>query len=186
MFVNSKTPNRSVVACPLPESSLLNKYAHPASGAMQSYTDCYAVEVCGPAVLQELVFAFYTTPLFKAERLILRWFAAKPSTDEQARQLAQGEADSFAAWSVEERTGEQLLMRDFRGRTRSWFMVTPQEHRGRPTTILRFGSAVVAKREASTGESKLGTLFAALLGFHRLYSRMLLYSAMARMEKLRG
>jgi hypothetical protein len=69
--------------------------------------------------------AFYTTPLFKVERLLLAWFAARPSTDAEAQRLAAGEIATFAAWSVEAREADQLLLCDFKGRTRSWLMSTP-------------------------------------------------------------
>ncbi len=61
--------------------------------------------------------AFYTTGVFKLERRILKWAVARPSTDEQARQLAAGAIDAFfAAWRVE-RPHElpQLLLFDFSG-----------------------------------------------------------------------
>ena len=69
--------------------------------------------------------AFYTTWLFRLERWILRLAVARPSTDEEAHQLARGEREAFAAWSVEARAPDQLLMCDFTGRTRSWLMVVP-------------------------------------------------------------
>ena len=45
-------------------------------------------EIPGRISFPEFVFAFYTTLLFKLERLILKWTVSKPSTDAQARQLA--------------------------------------------------------------------------------------------------
>jgi hypothetical protein len=65
--------------------------------------------------------------LFKLERLLLARLVSKSSTDAQAGQLACGTLDSFAAWSVEERREDQLLMCDFPGRTRSWLMVSAME-----------------------------------------------------------
>lgn len=129
----------------------------------------------------EFVEAFYTGGLFKVERFLLRVFISKPSTDLQARQLAAGELNAFAAWRVEARAVDQLLMCDIGGRTRSWLMVAPSEVPGH--TRLYFGSAVVPVVDASTGKSSMGFVFKALLGFHKLYSRALLSAAAARLMR---
>ena len=105
-------------SCELPSDALLTRYL--ASGA---YADCYATEVARPVSHAEFVEAFYTTAVFKLERLILRVFASRPSTDVEAGQLARGDLASFAAWSVEARSPNQLLLADYTGRTRSWLMV---------------------------------------------------------------
>jgi hypothetical protein len=132
--------------------------------------------------LQEFVLAFYTTPLFRVERLILG-LIGRPSRDEQALKLSQGSADSFAAWSVEARALNQLLMCDFRGRTRSWFMATEGIVAGNEGTRLFFGSAVVSAGRGDTEKSDMGLLFRMLLGFHKLYSKALLSSARARLAR---
>ena len=129
--------------------------------------------------------AFYTTAVFKLERLLLARFVSKPSSDAQARQLAAGELNSFAAWDVEERRVDQLLMSDFRGRTRSWLMVAPGPGDGAATTRLYFGSAVVPIVNRGSGEARLGFAFRALLGFHKLYSRVLLRAACSRLARSR-
>ena len=94
--------------------------------------------------------SFYTTWLFKLERFILRRLVNKPSTDAEAFELARGERASFAAWSVEARVTDQIVMCDFLGRTRSWFMVEAIE--GGKATRLYFGSAVVPKLNARHGQ----------------------------------
>jgi hypothetical protein len=121
------------------------------------------------------VAAFYTTRLFRLERWILRLAVSRPSTDEEARQLARGERDAFAAWSVEARAPDQLLMCDFTGRTRSWLMVSAID--GSPGARLYFGSVVVPVRNTKTGETGLGPVHGPLLGFHKVYSRLLLGAA---------
>jgi len=103
-------------------------------------------------------------------------FLSRPSTDAQARQLAEGQLTSFAAWSVESRAANQLVLAT--GRTRSWLMVGPGA--SGVSTQLFFGSAVVP-RPSSSGRGNMGPLFTALLGFHRMYSRALLSSARARL-----
>jgi len=127
------------------------------------------------------VTAFYTTGLFRLERWILRLAVARPSTDEEARQLAYRERDTFAAWSVEARAADQLLMRDFTGRTRSWFMVSTID--GMPGTRLYFGSVVEPLRDPMTGGQSLGPVHGPLIGFHKLYSRMLLGAAARRLAR---
>jgi hypothetical protein len=162
--------------CDLPAAALLQR--HAGSGA---YADCYAVDVAGRVSHAAFVEAFYTNWVFKLERLILRLFAARPSTDAQARQLADGTRDSFAAWSVEGRAPDQLLLGDFTGRTKSWLMVAAAGSAASPGTRLYFGSAVVPVRSRRTGQAGLGWMFRALLGFHQLYSRILLGAARARL-----
>ena len=63
----------SIQACALPQQALLAKYAQGGN-----YTDCYAAEVARPVSHEEYVETFYTTALFKLERLLLAWFASKP------------------------------------------------------------------------------------------------------------
>ncbi|MGH8241864.1 MAG: hypothetical protein ACRETY_00780 [Steroidobacteraceae bacterium] len=128
----------------------------------------------------EFVEAFYTTALFKLERWILQFAAALPSTDGEARALARGERDSFAAWTVEARAPDQLLMRDVTGRTRSWLMVAKA---GQPSgTRLYFGSVVVPVLDPKTGRTSLGPVHGRLLGFHKLYSRLLLRAAARKLR----
>jgi hypothetical protein len=164
----------AIQACELPRGALLGKY----QGA-GGYADCYVAEVAGKVTQAEYVEAFYTTAVFKVERLLLAWFVSRPSTDPQARELAAGSADRFAAWSVEGRSANQLLLCDFQNRTRSWLMSEP----GSAGTRLYFGSAVVPAVSRRTGKAAMGPVFAALLGFHKLYSRVLLRAAISRLAR---
>jgi hypothetical protein len=166
----------SIQVCALPQQSLLAKYAQGGN-----YTDCYAAEVTWPVSHADYVEAFYTTALFKLERLLLAWFASKPSTDVQAKELASGVLGAFAAWQVEERSANQLLMCDLSGRTRSWLMVIPAGSGSSTVTRLYFGSAVVAVVDKQSGQGTLGFTFRALMGFHKLYSRALLSAACSRL-----
>ena len=135
----------SVKACPLPENTLLAPYARKSD----HYTDCFMVDVPGKISLAEFVNAFYTTWLFKLERIILKWAVKRPSTDEDAIGIARGEQDRFAAWTTEKRTGSQLLMCAIGNRTRSWFMV---EEGKAGNTRLYFGSAVIPEKIQHTGK----------------------------------
>ncbi len=150
----------------LPQDALLQRYR-----AQGAYTDCFAIDVPGQVGHDAFVEAFYTTAVFKLERLLLALFAARPSRDTEARELASGQRQQFAAWSVEGRAPGQLLMCDYAGSTRSWLMAAPAGQ----GTRLYFGSAVVRSRQ--------GGVFRALLGFHKLYSRILLRAAASRLRK---
>jgi hypothetical protein len=171
----------SIQPCALPERALLGKYSR--TGA---YTDCYTTHIAKRVSHAEYVEAFYTTALFKLERFILARFVAKPSTDLQAKQLASGALEAFAAWKVEERGADQLLMADFAGRTRSWFMTAPAHSGGSAATHLYFGSAVVPMFDKATGLASMSFEFRALLGFHKLYSRLLLRAACSRLLSAKG
>jgi hypothetical protein len=80
---------------------------------------------------------------------------------------------------VEARAPDQVLLCDFMGHTRSWLMVAPAEAPG--GTRLYFGSVVVPERNARTGENDMPAVHRSLLGFHKLYSRMLLSAGARRL-----
>jgi hypothetical protein len=169
---------RSIRRCELPHEALLGKYRD--EGA---YADCYVTEVARRVSHAEYVEAFYTTTLFKVERLILSRLVARPSTDADVRELAAGTRDSFAAWSVEARAADQLLLCDFQRRTRSWLMVASIARDAGAGTRLYFGSAVVPIARAGSGAPSMGLVFRLLLGFHKLYSRALLSAAASRLAR---
>ena len=162
---------------PVPDHAL-----HASYSRQGAYADCYVIHVNREITLAQFVAAFYTTWLFKLERWILGWSVSKPSTDEQARQIASGEITQFAAWSMELRAPDQLLMCDFLQATRSWFMVAPGGPP--PGTRLYFGSVVTSRVNPKTGQRQLGRSYRWLMGFHRLYSRALLRAARARLSRL--
>jgi hypothetical protein len=159
----------------LPAHSLLNPYA--ANG----YADCFVAALAGSVTHAQYVEAFYTSWLFKLERFVLRWLVAKPSTDEEARALAQGKRDEFAAWSVESRAPEQLLVRDYQGKTCSWLMVEPGFENNRAITRLYFGTGIVPRVNRHTGQRRLTFFFRALVPFHKVYARSLLSAARSRL-----
>jgi len=165
-----------IVACEIPQVSLLGQYQREGV-----YTDCYVTEIPHAVSQADYIECFYTTRLFKLERLLLSWFVNRPSADSDAHDLAYGVNDKFAAWHVERRTADQLLLCDFQGRTRSWLMCVPDEYSH--ATRLYFGSAVVPVVDSHTGEERMGLLFRLLLGFHKLYSHMLLRWAAAKLQR---
>ena len=153
----------------LPAGALLQAYA--GAGA---YTDCFSVKLACSATLAEFMAAFYTTPVFKLERWLLMHLLRHPSTDEGALALAQGRVSKFSAWHVEAREADQAILAA--GRTRSWLMVASGSPQPGEVTTLFFGSAVTPRRRGG-----FGWQFSALLGFHKLYSRILLGAAARRL-----
>lgn len=87
---------RPIKACELPADALLRRYL-----GGRAYADCYATGFAAPVSHAEFVTAFYTTRIFKLERLLLSWFAKRPSNDAEVLDMAHGRRDSFAAWNVE-------------------------------------------------------------------------------------
>lgn len=167
---------KSARPCSLPPTAMLRSYQE--SGG---YADCYCTEVSGTISQAAFIEAFYTTRLFKLERVILKWFAARPSTDMDAKLLAKGATRAFSAWRVEDQSVGELLLSDFTGRTRSWLMAMPIEATAAGAqTRLYFGSAIIPRVDAATGKQSMGPLFQTLLGFHRIYSRLLLNAARRR------
>lgn len=158
-----------VRACELPAEALLARYRRGGG-----YTDCYSARVAAPVAHAVFVQAFYTSWLFRLERRLLAW-RSLPSTDAEAAELASGHRDTFAAWRVEARGADQLLLCDLSGRTRSWLMT-------RTDGTLYFGSAVVPAPDRPAGAPALEFPYRQLLGFHRLYSLALLRAAAARVE----
>ena len=96
-----------------------------------------------------------------------------------------GEADRFAAWRVQERTDTQLLMKAV-GATSSWFMIEKIETAEAPGTRLFFGSVIAPAQTGPNGTRRIGAIYSALLGFHVLYSKLLLASAKRRLARLSG
>jgi Protein of unknown function (DUF2867) len=147
----------------LPPGALLDRYREAGD-----FTDCRSVEVARSVLLADLISAFYSSAAFRPERWLLGALLGRGANSGDVANLAAGTTERFAAWTVEARTADQILLRDYQGKTRSWLMVEP-----RPAgTQLYFGTAVVK------AQSRSGTLFfRTLLGFHRVYSYFLLRSA---------
>lgn len=166
-------PHLVVTAVPVPPASLLGRLATERS----AFADAYALSLPRRIALADFVEAFYTTRLFKLERWLLARIG-RPSTDADAHALAQGRGQRMAAWTVQARTEDELLMHEDSGATRSWFRLEADEGGG---SRLYFGSAVVPRSRGPDGEPRFGILFHSLLGFHRAYSRALLRAAARRL-----
>ena len=160
-----------------PPGALIGGYGSPAG-----YTDCFVAAFPGHVTQAAFVEAFYTTALFKLERLVLAVLVSRPSTDLEARRLAAGETERFAAWTVEAREVDQILLCDFMGSTRSWLMTVADGASPTAATKLYFGSAIVPRK----GAGGLGAGFRAMVPLHRLYARALLRSAVRRLMAASG
>lgn len=170
-----------VVQAAVPPDSLLRTFRDcPDPAAWERHSDCFRTTVDGRVALPAFVAAFYTSPVFRLERVILARFGW-PSTDDDAHRVAEGASDRFAAWQVLARTPDQLLLGDMLGNTRSWFAVAPvAADPGR--TELRFGSGIAGRPDPRTGERRRSLGFRLLGGFHVVYSRVLLASAARRLQ----
>lgn len=156
----------SIKATDVPESAFLKRYAdHP-----DCITDAYVTEIAFETGLPALLYHFYTSWLFRLERWVLERGLRISISDQDARDLALGQTNSFAVWEVEDRDETQALLRVRTGRFCSWFMV---EQSALESTRLYFGSAVLPRED---GQSP-GLSIRALYGFHVLYSRALLSAA---------
>ena len=159
----------------LPHASLIAHYATLAG----YHTDATSLDVDKDVDLAHLIYAFYTSPLFKAERAILR-LAGHSSSDDEAAALAAGNSQNFAAWSQESRSERDVVMADVSGRTKSWLCA----ERMQAGTRLWFGSVIVPEQTA-TGE-QIPFLFRVLMRPHLFYSRQLLRSAARNLNQSRA
>ena len=158
-----------IEARPLPDGALLGRYRDKPGCHM----DCYSTVIERQVSAEAFIAAFYTTGLFKCERFVL-FLIGRGCTDEDARRLAAGKVEAFAAWTVEARAENQLLVCDFFGSTRSWLMSAPG---GSGATRLYFGTAVVPRAKDRAGNPRPSAGFRLLLPIHALYARALLRAA---------
>ena len=165
-----------------------------------AYIDCFCFMMPCVISFEEFVTAFYTSRLFKIERVILSIVVRKPSDDRQAIAIAQGRQKYFSAWSERARSPNELLMCDFQNQTCSFFKVvevpcsksreSSENHykdfsTNAPSSVLYFGTVLVPHKH-SNGKLKEKPLFIRwLMPFHRLYSKALMRSAIKRLRLLR-
>jgi hypothetical protein len=158
----------------LPPDSFLCTYAQ--QGA---YTDCLTRDVAGVVSLENYIQAFYSSAAFKPERLILSVLLSMPSTEADVAGLAAGTINRFAAWTVEQRSDDQILLCDYQSRTRSWLMVSPVNAN---QTKLYFGSAVTEVDQSPGKRAVARLIFRSLLWFHKAYARVLIGAAAKRLS----
>ncbi|OAN71431.1 hypothetical protein A8B82_03800 [Sulfitobacter sp. EhC04] len=157
-------------AVAVPQNAFLSR--HVGQGA--NYTDCYEVAVSGRVDLAQFITRFYTTWLFRLERLVLSVGLRRRIADTEVAALAAG-AQGFAIWRVEAREEGQILLCDLRGGTCSWLAVAPGEA---GDTRLLFGSAVMAPPGR-----ELPRIVRILTPFHKRYARSLLRAAARKLRK---
>jgi len=155
-----------ITECAVPEGALLAHYESRAD----CFTDCYVADVGRTVEFGTYLCAFYSTWVFAPEMFILKVALGRPARQYDVLPLALGDADRFAAWDTEDRGLNEVLLKDVSGRTRSWL-------KGDGTRVY-FGSAVCPPEP----DAPLGPLFTGLLGFHRMYSRALLWAAVRKLR----
>lgn len=151
----------------LPPNALLQ--SKRAAGA---FTDCYMLRIERSVTLADSIAAFFTTPVFRLERWIIARVLGKASTDAEARALADGQSDRFLVWVTEARSELQILLGV--GRTATWLKVEPAG----AATVLYLGSAIEQPESA-----RRGWRHRALLRFHDVYSRLLLWATALRLAR---
>ncbi len=139
------------------------------------FADCFTTSVPGRVDLETLLQSFYTSRVFKLERLLLA-IAGYSCSDADVLRMANGQADEFSAWRVEAREAQQILLTDVTGATRSWLMVDNVSG-AQSRTLLYFGSAVIPRFAQDGSAQPPSPVFRLLQGFHKRYSRILLRSA---------
>ena len=154
----------TITTPPLPAGSLLARHR-----GTECYRDAFLASVPGTITLEDFIAAFYASAAFLPERKVLSLIGRGASPSDIAA-LAAGRTSNFAAWSVEAREADQILLRDFQDRTCSWLQVEPQDD----STRLWFGSGVRHPDSA---------VFRALMPAHRWYARQLLAGAVRRLLK---
>lgn len=155
----------------VPQDALLHRYATQEG----TYTDCFEVMLPISATMEEFVVAFYTTWLFRLERLVLSAARRRRITDAQVRALASGDTEVFAVWRVEARASGQLLLADDSGYTRSYLALVGKEG---GVARLIFGSAVVPREG-----QQMPAWVRATMPLHKFYSKALLRLAERRLRR---
>lgn len=159
---------------PLPAFALLSRYASRPG----HHTDCFVTEIEGQVSIAEYTEAFFHSPVLRIERQLLR-LIAPASSYAQVQALATGTGTTLAGWELESRTEDQLLLSVMGGGIRTWLMV---EEAGDKTRLL-FGSAVIP-RNADSENPKIDWHINALMGFHNLYSRIVLAAARGQLKRM--
>lgn len=149
----------------IPDGGLLARY----DLVKHAYTDCFKAEVDQNVSFDDFARSFFTSPVFKLERIIIALTTGKKTTDRSVDDLISGQSDEFAVWQVEDRADNQILLRVGEGQIRTWLMSEQSGDR----TKFYFGSAILPLN--ANGDK--GLLFHALSGFHKLYARTLLWMA---------
>ena len=159
-----------------PEGALIRRYTTNPGG----YSDRFYVDIPADVTLSDYILAFFSTPIFRMERLILNLVPSGRSNEQCVLDLASGTGDKMAGWKTEKRDENQLLLAVGDGPIRTWLMVQgtqSSETTPTKTTRLYFGSAVLPTSMTKDGHPKLAIVFKLFSGLHIFYSRLLLWWA---------
>ena len=86
----------NVTAALQPEHSLISEQS-----MLEGYvTDCFSAEVSKAVDLSDLIEAFYKTPLFRLERLVLSFAPSGRLRDTDITALSKGQVDRISVWQV--------------------------------------------------------------------------------------
>ena len=151
----------NVTAVLQPEHSLISEQS-----VLEGYvTNCFSAEVSKVVDLSDLIEAFYKTPLFRLERLVLSLAPSGRLRDTDITALSKGQVDRISVWQVEARLDTQILLSA--GGAKSWLMVQPLDS----GTRLYFGSVLVPRPSKVEGETpKVGWFLNSLIGARLIYS----------------
>ncbi|NRB30287.1 MAG: hypothetical protein HRU27_06805 [Rhizobiaceae bacterium] len=155
-----------------PEGAFISQYSTTLGG----YSDCYYIDIQKDVALSDYILAFFSTPIFRMERLILNLVPSGRSNEQCVLDLAAGTGDKIAGWKTEKRDDSQLLLAVGDGPIRTWLMVQGSPY-SETTTRLYFGSAVLPTGMTKEGHPKLAIVFRLFAGLHIFYSRLLLWWA---------
>lgn len=164
----------SVKTTSLPEESFLQSYQAQDGG----YADCFVLEGGEPnaPILGDYIFAFFNSPIFRLERVLLKTFLSAPSSTADVEALAFGGGVRLASWQLEERAEDQILLAVKNTPVRTWLMVSPPSPEGGPARIY-FGTALVPTERDKAGNPTIPAMYRRFIFFHRAYSKLLLWSA---------
>ncbi|MTI09151.1 hypothetical protein [Curvivirga aplysinae] len=160
----------------IPLNSFMNFY-HESPG---HHADAFVGQIDGIVTLEDYILAFFDSPIFRIERSILSLFLLRRIKQSEIKELASGRSQQFALWKTKKRNEEELLLEVGDSQIRTWFH-TEQEQSNK--TKLYFGSAIVPDTTSKNAKEGIGFTFRFFMGFHKLYSRILLQSALKKLKR---
>ncbi|KAA0175468.1 hypothetical protein FNF27_03168 [Cafeteria roenbergensis] len=169
---------RLVKTGPAKETLLAQAVEVPESG-FKGKGDCFRLDVPGHVPIERFVHAFFTSWLFKLERLVL----PVATTDSLAKDFAYSRVNEFAIWTAKERTDSELLAtwaEEHSPATGATWMrvVHGKDDDGKPKTCLEFGSAI------ATGDMPYQkAVMAVAMPLHLAYSGLLLGAAAGNIDR---
>lgn len=156
----------------VPEGSFLKAY----EGREGCETDCFQADVPGHPDIDRFVHIFFDTWVFRIERRLLALLGEDYATSEDVAALAGRSSDTLAAWTVQDRSADEIILAFKRPRGRTWLQAT-QLDGSLGSTRLRFGSALLPNIDSEGQTASISWGLKIGLPLHRLYARLLLAAA---------